>query len=315
MGSEALGLSSRAVVGRILHRLETGFDQIWPGKLGLYVPSDQASETYKWLGQAPAMREWVGGRQAKGLRSNGITVANKKFEATIEIDEADFRRDKTAQIMSRVDDLARRANQHWAKLLTALITGNGTCYDAQAFFSATHSEGDSGTLLNLLAAGQVASLNMSTPPTEAEMAKCIMDVIAYMLAYVDDQKEPFHEDAAEWLIVTPVALLGPILAACTKDILNTGSGTTNNILKNTNWKVSCQANPRLDATSTTVFYVFRTDGSAKPFILQEEVAPKIVTLAEGSEYAKLNGKYLFSVEAVRNVGFAYWQYAAHCTSS
>jgi hypothetical protein len=60
--------------------------------------SDQASETYNFLGQSPMMREWIGRRQAKGFNGNGITIINKHYEATIEIAKKDARRDKTGQI-------------------------------------------------------------------------------------------------------------------------------------------------------------------------------------------------------------------------
>jgi phage major head subunit gpT-like protein len=38
------------------------------------------------------MRNWVGGRQAKGFTTNGLTIENKHFEATLEIPLVDLRR-------------------------------------------------------------------------------------------------------------------------------------------------------------------------------------------------------------------------------
>ena len=117
--------------------------------------SDQESETYKWLGMVPMMREWIGDKQAKGFRDNGITVINKEFEATLEVLSKWLRRDKTGQLAVRIGELAQRANGHCANLLSTLIT-NGTgstsvlCYDGQYFFDSDHSEGDSGTQKNLL---------------------------------------------------------------------------------------------------------------------------------------------------------------------
>ena len=142
----------------------------WVDPVSMLFTSDQASETYAWLGQSPAMREWIGGREAKGFRENGITIANKKYEATLEIPLDWMRRDKTGQIQVRIDEMAQRANAHWAKLLTALIEAGeaatlGTCYDGQYFFDTDHSEGDSGTQSNDIS----VDITTTTAPTAAEM--------------------------------------------------------------------------------------------------------------------------------------------------
>ncbi len=50
-------LSSRAIIGLYYKRLEqkTGMD--WIEAISNYFTSDQESETYKWLGQSPVMRD------------------------------------------------------------------------------------------------------------------------------------------------------------------------------------------------------------------------------------------------------------------
>ena len=113
-------LSSRSIIGEFFKRLSMG-GAAWPFLLGMEFNSDQESETYKWLGQSPAMREWVGSRMAKALRENGITITNKEYEATLEVKLSDIRRDKTSQVMTRVRELADRTNSHWASLLSTLI--------------------------------------------------------------------------------------------------------------------------------------------------------------------------------------------------
>ncbi|MEX0599060.1 MAG: Mu-like prophage major head subunit gpT family protein, partial [Rhodothermales bacterium] len=135
-------ITSRAVIGEFYRVLEQDNGVGWVNALGMYFGSDQASEEYAWLGDTPAMREWIGGRNAKGFRENGITVKNKHFEATIEIAVRHMRRDKSGQAMVRIAELADRANSHWASLLSTLqINGESTvCYDGQFFFDTGHSE-------------------------------------------------------------------------------------------------------------------------------------------------------------------------------
>lgn len=139
----ATTLSSRAIIGRYYQRLEQNPGLQWVGAVSNYFTSDQESETYKWLGQVPVMREWIGGRNAKGFRENGITIENKHFEATLEVLVRELKRDKTGQVMVRVDELADRTNAHWAKLLSELIENaeSTVCYDGQYFFDTDHAAG------------------------------------------------------------------------------------------------------------------------------------------------------------------------------
>ena len=63
----AASLSSRAIIGEFYNTLEQNTGALWVPGTSMLVTSDQESETYKWLGMAPAMREWVGGRVAKAV--------------------------------------------------------------------------------------------------------------------------------------------------------------------------------------------------------------------------------------------------------
>ena len=129
----ATALSSRAIIGEFYATLQQDLGLSWIDSVSNLFDSNQESETYKWLGMAPAMREWIGGRQAKGFRTDGITIVNKNFEATLEVLVDEIRRDKTGQVMVRVRELAERTNAHWASLLSALLIAaeSSVCYDGQ----------------------------------------------------------------------------------------------------------------------------------------------------------------------------------------
>jgi len=318
-------LSSRAIIGRFYKRLEGAFEASWASKLGMLFRSDQASETYNWLGQVPQMRAWGTGRLIKELRAQGLTIPNTRYEATLAIDIDDLRRDKTGQVNVRINELAARAAGHWEKLLSTLI-GNGTgstsglAYDGQYFFDTDHSEGDSGTQLNVLAAAQVSQLNVgtATQPTEAEMSAAILGVIGYMLGYVDDQGEPINGSARSFMIMCANAqIYGPALGACTKTSVMAASGAVSpNPLLAAGFNMSCVLNPYLAAASyTDDFWVFRTDGEVRPFILQEETGVKVDAIAEGSEEEFKNARHLYGVTANRGVGYGMWQHAAIATLS
>lgn len=319
MSASALG--SRAIIGKFFALLQQLTGANWLDMVSMLFTSDQESETYKWLGQVPAMREWVGGRNAKAFTTNGITIVNKTFEATLQVLTDEIRRDKTQQVMIRIGELAQRAVAHWNKLLSTLISNgtgatSGLCYDGQYFFDTDHSEGDSGTQLNLLAAAQVAALNVATAtaPTAAEAAKAILGVIGYMMGYLDNEGEPMNENAQKFLVMTSPALWQHLSGGVYSEKVGSGeSNPVQNIVSKEGFDVSIVANARL--SYTTQFVVFRTDAPAKALIRQEEKPISVSALAEGSDEEFKNRRHLYGVEAVRNVGYGYWQYAAHATLS
>lgn len=314
-------LSSRAIIGEFFARLEAYMGQGWVEKMSRLFSSDQESETYKWLGQVPAMREWLGGRQPKGLRANGLTIENKEFESTIDIPTIWLERDKTAQIEMRIGELALRAYEHWAKLLSTFVlngTGStsGLCYDGQYFFDDDHSEGDSGTQKNLLAAGDVATLDVTTAtaPTATEVTKAVLGVIAYMLNCKDDQGEPMNSNAKNFLVMTSPALAGPFWAGLFDKVINSGETNTIVSMKDVDgFNIGLAINPRL--TYTTQFVVARTDALASPLIRQEEKPVMLDVLGKGSDYEFNNKAHQYGAQARRNVGYGFWQYMAHATFS
>lgn len=318
--SQYSGITSREVIGRFYQTLESNMDRGWPSLLGMEMPSDQESETYNWLGMAPALREWVGGRNPKGLRENGLTIANKKFEATMQVPLDDLNRDKTGQLQLRIDELSDRVIQHWASLLSTFILNgngdtNGLAYDGQYFFDTDHSEGDSGTLSNLLTASDYGNLNVNTPaaPTADEFAKALVNIISHFFTFKDDQGEPLNEGAMKFAILTPIGLWGPAYEAVNSKFLATGSGVRDNTTIPNQFDIQVIPNPRL--TWTTDFAVFRTDGRTKPFILQEEEGVRMTAKAEGSDFEHDNDAHEYGVKAKRNVGYGQWQHAIRATFS
>ncbi len=311
MGATTLG--SRAIIGRFYKALEQDAGMGWVDPVSMLFTSDQPSETYAWLGQSPAMREWIGGREAKGFRENGITIANKKYEATLEIPLDWMRRDKTGQIQVRIDEMAQRANAHWAKLLTAFIEAGeaatlGTCYDGQYFFDTDHSEGDSGTQSNDIS----VDIATTTAPTAAEMETAILTATQKIMGYKDDQGEPMNEAARSFVAMVPTPFMSATAAALNNPIITTGSTSFTNTLVNLGgFSYQIAINPRL--SWTTKFALFRADGGVSPFIRQEEESLQISALAEGSEEEFKNDRHLYGIKAMRNVGFGYWQKACLVT--
>lgn len=305
------GLSSRAIIGRFFQRLETAMEASWVGQVSMLFQSDQESETYKWLGMSPAMREWIGGRHAKGFRENGITIVNKKFEATLEVPVDWMRRDKTGQIMVRVDEMVDRTVTHWQSLLSTNILNaeSAVCYDGQYFFDTDHSEGDSGAQDNDItvdiSAVPAAVHGTTALPSPEEIRGMILKGVEQMLGFKDDQGEPMNETARSFLVMVPTAWFSSAAAAIRNPVV--GGGDTNVMTNLDGYTFSLAVNPRL--TWTDKLSVFRTDGSVSPFIRQEEEGVTVQAVAEGSELEFEHDLHRYGVKAIRNTGYGYWQHA------
>ncbi len=305
----ASSLSSRAIIGEFYNTLQQNLGASWIPLISNLFDSNQEMETYKWLGMVPAMREWIGGRQAKGLRENGMDIRNKLFEATLEVLVDEIRRDKTGQVMIRVRELAQRANSHWAKLLSSLIVGgeSSVCYDGQYFFDTDHAEGDSGAQSNKI------QTDVATPtkPTPGEMENAILASVTALLGLKDDQGEPFNEDANQFLVMVPVSLMAPTAAALGAQIVMEGGAARSNTIVTAGalggFEFKMATNARLPWT--TKFAVFNTGAEAKALIRQEEVGIEVSAIAEGSELEFKENKHWYGVKAHRNAGFGYWQRA------
>jgi len=317
MGQKYSGITAKGVMGKFFAALEQATGLAWIPGLAMDFESDQKTETYKWLGQVPAFREWKDGRLIKSLREDGLEITNVKYEATINFTNEDLDRDKTEQIDLRIGELAERTQSHWATLVSTLITDGetGLAYDGQYYFDTDHVSGDSGTLKNLLTASEVTALDVTTAasPTPDEFSKAIMGVIGYMFGYKDDQGEPINETAQEFLVMVPVPLWASAQQAVSNNLLDTGSGTRDNPLKSSAFNVTVVVNPRL--AWTTDFCLFRIDAPSKPFIIQEEKAVQMKVLGPGSDHEFKEDEQLFGVSSRRAAGYGFWQYATKSTFS
>ena len=308
----AIGLQSRAIMGAFYKTLNASDGASWVNPLSMLFTSDQSSEEYKWLGQVPAMREWVGGRNAKGFTENGLTIVNKHYEGTIQYLVKELRRDKTGQMLIRIRELAERTNSHWASILSTLII-NGTtsvCYDGEFFFDTDHQEGNNTTSQSNDITVDISALPTSvsgttTAPSVEEAQQVMMKGITQIVGFKDNENEPMNENASSFLVMVPMSLYITFAKAIS---LPVGTGVSEQNIP-AGMSISVVPNARL--TGTDDIFVFRTDGSVKPFIRQEETAVNLDVKGEGSEYEFDNKAHQYGVDTWRNVGYGYWQHACY----
>jgi phage major head subunit gpT-like protein len=109
-------------------------------KVATRISSGSASNTYGWLGQFPALREWVGDRVIKDMSASGYSVVNKLYEGTVGVKRTDIEDDNLGVYSPLLQEMGYAAATHPDSLVFALL-GAGratTCYDGKNFFAADH---------------------------------------------------------------------------------------------------------------------------------------------------------------------------------
>lgn len=269
----------------------------------LQVPSTSNLEDYGWLGQVPELVEWTDERKLKGILDYQYQIRNKDYEATIQIDRNTIEDDQVNSVKPRINDLAVRAKQHPRKLfLEALVNGSSAlCYDGQAFFSASHSEGMSGTLSNIVT---------GTGTTLAQIGADLDSAIVRMASFKDDQGAPFAEDIQDkdLMIVAPIALrpaMEKLFGA-----MNDASGATNTYKDRVGKRVYSS---RL--TDANDWYLLNVGQSMKPFIQQNRQAPRFGALEVNSDRGFMSKRYVYGVDYRVGFGYGLWQYAVKITNT
>lgn len=109
-------------------------------KLAKEIPSSSKSNTYGWMSNFPAFREWVGPRQHKAIAERGFMVQNRKFETTIDIPVDDFEDD----VLGQYSEVFNSHGEAIGDLKSELVFGgiksciSAICYDGQFFFDTDH---------------------------------------------------------------------------------------------------------------------------------------------------------------------------------
>jgi phage major head subunit gpT-like protein len=315
-------LASPAIIGSFYEQLEAEWSMSWASKLGwLNTGSNQETETYKWLGNVPKFREWIGGRAAGHPKVESYSIRNKLWEQTLEFGLDDLRRDKTGQIQIRIGELAQAGSAFWEDLLTSLINTDGVCFDSQNLYDTDHpvSESTTGstTAKNEVVAGDIGVLNIgtATAPTPDEAAKVVQALTGHFMTFRNDQGHLMNGTARNFLIMVGTAdLWGPFQSAVTLPNLTSGASNPVGGLQARGFSFDVVLNPLL-TSATDLVYMFRTDAKLKPFILQQETETQVQVIGAGSEEEFKNRRHLFGTSRIGNAGYGLWQYAIKATLS
>lgn len=304
-------LQSRDIIPLIVSALDTP-PAPWFNDLANKVTSDKDSEVYTWLGGAPRMTPWKGGRKPATLGQNEFRVPNLEFEASLEIPTRWLARDHTGQIRMKVGEMGESAADHKFELISATIDSApaSICYDGQYFFDTDHQEGESPVQSNI----KSVDIGTITAPTAAEMETAILSTIEMLYGLKDDRGRITNGSAKNFAVMVPLPYMRALATALKAEIILEGGQARSSNMSAVGSLMGITiegiVNPRL--TWTDKFAVFRKGAAVKPFVWQVEEEPVTSVLAEGSDEEVKNKRWLFAIDASYNTGLNQWRGAGLC---
>ncbi len=131
-----------AITAAFRKEFQNGLEKVKPSytAIAMTVPSTTAINTYAWLGKFPKMREWVGERQIEKMEKEAMSLANKKFEATVGVERTDIEDDQVGMYRPMMAAMGESAAALPDDLVWSLLKKGKTttCYDGQYFFDTDH---------------------------------------------------------------------------------------------------------------------------------------------------------------------------------
>ncbi len=258
------------------------------------------TERLDFLGSVPAMREWVGTREAKNVLQQFHTATLKKFESTVDIPLDLLVNDKTGQVSEIAGGLPRRKRQWKTKLLVDLLNNGAlttqVAFDGLSFFNDAHTWNGQTYDNNLTHAAATG-----TTPTANEAADAICEAIQQLYSFKDDQGEPLNEDMTDLTIIVGTDNGNGVLQGAKNQKLDTGTGTKDNPVLGwanaTGLKLNIIITPRY--TTGSSFVMINSSGDACPMVFVENLSEmKLSSKAAGSDFEHDNDAWQYGIKAV-----------------
>lgn len=122
-------------------------------KIATLSPSTTEINLYAFLGQFPALRQWLGSRIVKDMKANSYSLTNLDFEVTVGVPRNKIEDDTFGTFSTFFADMGYSAKLHPDELIFAKVLSGATdlCYDDQPFFNASHpviTDGVAATVSN-----------------------------------------------------------------------------------------------------------------------------------------------------------------------
>jgi len=267
--------------------------------LATKVTSTTLAEVYEWFGASPEMQEITDEIPIEDILSDAMTVTNKDWGTSIKVSKNLIKDSRLGSITPKLQTLAEAARNWQIPHLQSMILNGaattvwGACYDGQALFSGSHSEGESGTQDNDLA---------GTGTTLAQVQADLATVVATMASWKDDKGNRVYGISPDTIVIPPAGALIDRFRALLQGKQAEGTGDYTDIVKRV------LINPEL--TDLTDWYAFCTTRPIGALMYQERQAP-----TTGEQTMDLWTYIQYGVQARGNFFYGDWRCAVRTTNS
>ena len=264
-------------------------------QFAMFQDSDGEQTTYEWFGTVPQMQDVSHDQVSlQGLDEYNFSIANREFQAAIEVSRMALERDRLNLVTPRIAQLSGEAARHPGQLIFELLEDNPNAYDGTSFFSDTRVIGESANIDNIVAGSGISVANIQLGLNAGRTA---------MRLFEDDRGRPMN--LVPNAIMAPPALEGVIWQAL--NVESAGNQDRNVVPSSTTGVVTGRGystiiNPYL--TDVNDWYMFHLGGPAmRPFVWQVEKRPVLESDTDPmSRENILKRKFLYSVYGRYNVG-------------
>ena len=232
----------------------------WYGGVAMTMPSAAKLNTYGWMNNLPAIREWLGERVVHNISVNNYILYNKKFELTYGVSRTDIEDDaNTLGIYNaQFEDLGKNAKKHPDQLIAQVLANgqNALCFDGQPFFSTGHLVNQYDASLGVYSNYSANGMALTAANYEA--------VRAVMMAYKNAGGIPLGLRPNILLVPPSLEVQAKRIVESTSVATAAGTAAEDNMLRGTAQIIVAE---ELAAYPTT-WYLLVTNRSVKPFVYQ-----------------------------------------------
>jgi len=165
----------------------------------LNIRSTTKIERQAWLEALGGLKEVKDEVEVDAVHDSLQDIPNRTYAKVFGVKTEDLEDDQVQGVLQRARELTVKGRLFPTQLLLDNIIANPNAYDGQAYFSATHETGDSGTQSNLIA---TTGLTLAALKTDFDSA------IARMLGFNNAEGEPIVETDVNFrpVVLAPTAL-------------------------------------------------------------------------------------------------------------
>ncbi len=254
------------------------------------VKSQNPTNSYTWLGDFPAMNEWVDKRQLAELQAHVYEISKKDWETSFSVSRDDITFNSLGSVKIKVEALAEAVIDHYNALVVQLINSNGICYDGKNFFG-EHTKGK-----------DALKKTYNNKSGYAFIKDNVFKVISEMQGIMREDGETSFGVKPNVVIYAPD--LHQQALKITKGVVDNGS---TNEAKDVLTPIS------VSGMKAGTWAVLDCTRSLKPFIIQVTKEAKSPERNDGDLFKQK--KVHYGVDTMDNAGYGLWEFAHFCDGS